>query len=190
MFKFINTSIFASILLFTSLEAHQVKNFQEAFQGLDNVYPTVLDLKIHVLDVILRMPKNCKEKTKVIIDETFFGDVIDDVIIESAFDLGDWYATCEKDINKIIFTIHLPFEWEKENEKHLDGKNQVIKQKYNSRDEIIEDKFNQIVLLTQQHVHKSFSSSDALFYFMAPLKENGKEELILKYENGIPVMAL
>lgn len=161
------------------------QQFKDAYIDLASQTPTMLDLKVHKLDFLLRAPRE------------FHGSVSCTFSLEEGSKF-EWVTTysltvpsfgeCEKDLltPRLIFTIHLPINWLNATDYRYDeSMNEYVPdlQGY----QIIRNLFEELVKKAQRYVHESFSPEDALVFIKAPLSQNSAEELIVIYENGIPL---
>lgn len=163
-------------LLCLPLQA-DTKNFKESYDELDNLTPTVLDLKIQKLDCLLHVPRE--------FSETWLFKDGDEIVEYKASELVLNFGSCEKDSKskRIIFSIHLPFSWGTWTTRYPKESDIPELQRHQIARNIFED----LILLAKKHIHESFSPADAVVFMNAPPCIDAPEELIIIFENGIPL---
>jgi hypothetical protein len=172
---------YCSLLSPISLQANAHQSFQEEYEALENCIPTVLDLRIQKLDLLLRGPlRFTLEYTNSERSINFSSSIKIDI-----------FGECEKESKnkRIIFLVHLPFLWKNQVLYLLDENdiNTLNSPPLIPKHQIIRKIFDELILLAKKHIHESFTPDDAIVFMKAPPIENVSEELIVIFENGIPL---
>lgn len=184
MKRLIAHMIVQGLLFGSALHSVETTSFQEAYIALDNCVPTLLDLKVHKLDCLLRAPRDFKGK----VEYKFQSD--EGVFFESLYACTltvPSFGECKKELmgTRLVFSIYLPNHWENATTYHWDtATNKLVPQMQSHQ--IAKEIFDSVVKMAKEHIHESFAPRDAVVNIIAPTRDKKSNELIIIFENGIP----